>query len=293
MTLGLVQAEIQPEAYLSEGAFRDRVYGLLKALGEAPPPRLVAFPEYFGLPLLLFLEAPSNLQAQSLKEALYTLLRREGPLFPWRRAGRALEVYRRVFAEAARAFGAYILAGSLLTPWPEEETSKGSFFQGLGFYNLAFLFTPKGRVLARIPKMRLTPLEGFLRRGRFGPHFVRTEALPLGVLICLDAFFEGHLERLDALGARVLLVPSANPRAWAGPWSGDPGKVEGEVWVEALRAKMEGRENLRLLLNPMLNGNLLGFLFEGRSGFYGPQDPLLAPAPRGDWAAWWPGDICP
>ncbi len=291
MTLGLVQAEIRPEAYLSEEAFRDRVYALLRALGEAPPPRLVAFPEYFGLPLLLFLEAPFNLRAQSLKEALFNLLRREGPLFPWGRAGRALGVYRRVFAGAAQDFGAYILAGSLLTPWPEEETSRGSFFQGLGFYNLAFLFTPKGRILARIPKMRLTPLEGLLRRGRFGPHFVRTEALALGVLICLDAFFEGHLERLDALGARALLVPSANPRAWAGPWSGNPGRVEGEVWVEALRGKIQDRENLKLLLNPMLNGDLLGLSFEGRSGFYAPGKTLLAPVPKGDWAAWWPGDI--
>ncbi len=54
-TLLVVQAEVRPEAYRMEEAFRERVFALLNPLEGTPSPMLASFPELFGLPLLLLL----------------------------------------------------------------------------------------------------------------------------------------------------------------------------------------------------------------------------------------------
>ncbi|WP_018112096.1 nitrilase-related carbon-nitrogen hydrolase [Thermus igniterrae] len=273
-TLLVLQTEVRPEPYRSRKAFRERVFSLLAPLEGTPAPRLAAFPELFGLPLLLHLEGDLHPK---------DLLR--DPLLPWRRARRAFWTFHGVMAEAARAFGTYLLAGSILSPPYEEELSRGRFARTPLFQNLALFFNPQGRLLAQVPKMELTPAERWLKRGRFGPHLVETRAGRVGILICLDGFYEGHLARLDALGAEVLLQPSANPALWDRPWPQDPGRKEGEVWLASARERLWGRENLRFLLNPMLNGTLLGLTFEGQSGLYAPGEALrLAQAPRGDEA---------
>ncbi|WP_117237198.1 nitrilase-related carbon-nitrogen hydrolase [Thermus sediminis] len=269
-----VQAEARPEAYCTEGAFRERVFALLKPLEGTPAPRLAAFPELFGLPLLLHLGGEFR-PMELLRD----------PLLPWRRARRAYGVFHRVMAEAARAFGTYLLSGTLLSPPYEEELSRGRFARTFLFQNLALFYNPEGRLLAQVPKMERTPPERWLRPGRFGPHLVETRAGRVGLLICLDGFFEKHLSRLDALGAEVLLQPSANPASWERPWPWDPGRKEGEVWLASARERLLGRENLKILLNPMLNGRILSFSFEGQSGIYAPGEALrLAQNPRGDEA---------
>ncbi|UZX15182.1 carbon-nitrogen hydrolase family protein [Thermus sp. PS18] len=273
-TLLAIQAEVKPDFYRTEEAFRKRVFSLLESLEGTPFPRLAAFPELFGLPLLLHLEGgfhPRDLL--------------KNPLLPWRRAQRAYGVFREVMAEAARAFGTYLLAGTLLSPPYEEELARGRFARTLFFQNLALFFNPEGRLLAQVPKVELTPPERWLRRGTFGPHLVETQAGRVGILICLDGFFERYLARLDALGAEVLLQPSANPAPWDRPWPWDRSRREGEVWRASAQERLVGREHLRLLLNPMLNGQLLGLTFEGQSGIYTLREALaLAPAPRGDAA---------
>lgn len=65
----------------------------------------------------------------------------------------------------------------------------------------------------------------------------------------------------------------------------DPARKEGEVWVASAQERLLGREHLRLLLNPMLNGEVAGLGFQGRSGIYAPGEALrLAQAPTGDEA---------
>lgn len=273
-TLLAIQAEVKPDFYRTEEAFRERVFSLLESLEGTPFPRLAAFPELFGLPLLLHLEGDFH-PRDLLKN----------PLLPWRRARRAYGVFRQVMAEAARAFGTYLLAGTLLSPPYEEELARGRFARTPLFQNLALFLNPEGRLLAQVPKMELTPPERWLRRGTFGPHLVETQAGRVGILICLDGFFERYLARLDALGAEVLLQPSANPAPWDRPWPWDGSRREGEVWRASAQERLVGREHLRLLLNPMLNGQILGLTFEGQSGIYAPGEALaLAPAPRGDAA---------
>jgi len=273
-TLLVVQAEVRPEAYRTEEAFRERVFALLKPLEGTPAPRLTAFPELFGLPLLLHLE-----EGFRWKDLL------KYPFLPWRRARKAYGVFHRVMAEAAQAYGAYLLAGSLLSPPYEEELSRGRFARTPLFQNLALFFNPEGHLLAQVPKMELMPPERWLLRGHFGPHLVETRAGRVGILICLDGFYEKHLARLDALGAEVFLQPSANPAPWERPWPRDPTRKEGEVWLASARERLLGRENLRFLLNPMLNGRILSLAFEGRSGIYAPGKALcLAQSPHGDEA---------
>ncbi|WP_420530098.1 hypothetical protein, partial [Klebsiella pneumoniae] len=82
----------------------------------------------------------------------------------------------------------------------EEELARGRFARTPLFQNLALFLNPEGRLLAQVPKMELTPPERWLRRGTFGPHLVETPAGRVGILICLDGFFERYLTRLDALG---------------------------------------------------------------------------------------------
>ena len=273
-TLLVVQAEVRPEAYRTEEAFRERVFALLKPLEGTPAPRLTAFPELFGLPLLLHLE-----EGFRWKDLL------KYPFLPWRRARKAYGVFHRVMAEAAQAYGAYLLAGSLLSPPYEEELSRVRFARTPLFQNLALFFNPEGHLLAQVPKMELMPPERWLLRGHFGPHLVETRAGRVGILICLDGFYEKHLARLDALGAEVFLQPSANPAPWERPWPRDPTRKEGEVWLASARERLLGRENLRFLLNPMLNGRILSLAFEGRSGIYAPGKALcLAQSPHGDEA---------
>ncbi len=273
-TLLVVQAEVRPEAYRTEEAFRERVFALLKPLEGTPAPRLTAFPELFGLPLLLHLE-----EGFRWKDLL------KYPFLPWRRARKAYGVFHRVMAEAARTFGTHLLSGTLLSPPYEEELSRGRFARTPFFQNLALFYNPEGRLLAQVPKMELMPPERWLLRGHFGPHLVETRAGRVGILICLDGFYEKHLSRLDALGAEVLLQPSANPASWERPWPRDPKRKEGEVWLASARERLLGRENLRLLLNPMLNGRILSLSFEGRSGIYAPGEALcLAQSPLGDEA---------
>jgi predicted amidohydrolase len=190
------------------------------------------------------------------------------------------------FARAARETGAYVFAGSLFGPLIDEEPARGLHPAPGPAHNWLAVFSPSGRVLARVPKLRLVADErkALLRPGRFGPHVLTTRIGRLGVLVCLDAFHEALVERVDAAGAWLLVQPSANAAAWFGPWSADGTQVEGEVWLrEGLARKLEGRENLRYGLNPMLNGSLYELRFEGRSSVAAAGRYLaLADEPTGD-----------
>ena len=298
-----VQARIEPEAYRSADAFRERTLELARravAGLESGRPRVVAFPEAYALPLVFWLGTPEDvvgapsvaraalkLLGRGLREDPRTLLRGPTPALLYRtRLPQVWPAYHGAFRQAARETGAYLVAGSLFGPLLDEEPARGLHLQGPTAYNWLAVYSPEGTVLARVPKLRLVPDErkAFLGRGRFGPHIVQTRIGRIGVLICLDAFHEALVERVDAGGAWLLVQPSANAAAWEGPWTADPERVEGEVWLrEGLARKLEGRENLRYGLNPMLNGSFYDLRFEGRSSVAAAGRLLaLADAPVGD-----------
>ncbi|WP_457637022.1 nitrilase-related carbon-nitrogen hydrolase [Oceanithermus sp.] len=300
--LAAVQAQIEPRSYRSASAFQERTLELARqAVASAPPdiPRVVAFPEAYALPLLFWLDqsgVPAS--GSSLKAALGLLLReisrkpaallsRPWPDLLYRlRLPQVWPAYRATFAKAARETGSYIVGGSLFGPLLDEEPARGLHLASGPSYNWLAVFSPGGKILARPAKMRLTSSEkgAFLREEAFGSQVLRTRIGTLGVLICLDAFHESLVERVDAVGAWLLVQPSANAAAWDGPWSADASQIEGEVWLrEGLVKKLEGRENLRYGVNPMLNGDFFDLHFEGRSSIARAGELLaLADSPLGD-----------
>ncbi|PZA06963.1 MULTISPECIES: carbon-nitrogen hydrolase family protein [unclassified Meiothermus] len=296
-----VQAEIQPPAYRSAAAFRERVLALTRSAVEGLPegePRVVAFPEAFALPLCFWLEAPQEiLQAPSATSAALALLRRRWPealrlaipspaVFFHLRAIEVWPVYEQVFREAAQMGQAYVVAGSTFSPQVDWEPAQGYHRASRAVLNQTLLISPRGTVLSRVPKVNLTQDErrSFLSSGPLGGQVVQTQIGKLGVLICLDAFHERLVEWVDGQGAWLLVQPSANATRWDGPWSADARQVEKEVWLrEGLAKKLAARENLRYGINPMLNGRFYTLSFEGQSGIYGPGAPIaLAESPTGD-----------
>lgn len=301
ITLAAVQAEIRPEAYARAEAFTRRVDELVgRAVeGAGAGPRIVALPELFALPLLVWLEAPPEVQAaRSLGEAAWAWARVLGVgrallKGPWGvyhlRAGQVWTVWNQAVREAAVRHRAYVFAGTNLLPRLDEEPAKGVYPVSTAVHNYGFWMTPRGRRLGRPEKLRLTPEEAraLVRPGIWADQVIHTGLGRIATLVCLDAFHEALLERADAAGAWLLVQPSANARAWTGPWSADPGLVEGEVWLErGLQHLLKNRENLAYGINPMLTGSFYELHFEGRANVAAPDEILaLGEAPTGDGLA--------
>jgi len=296
-----VQTEVQALHYTSAEGFRqyvlERTLSATQGLPEQEP-RLVAFPEAFALPLLFWLDTPPAVrEAKTSLQAALQLIRENwraalglGVLSPAAfyhlRAPKVWPVYEQAFREAAQAVGAYVVAGSIFSPFMDWEPTQGLHPQGKPVYNLSLVISPQGTILGRVPKVNLTPHEqgAFLSRGQPGRQTLKTRLGTIANLICLDAFHDSLIEQADAAGAWLVVQPSANAARWEGPWGGDPGQIEGEVWLrEGLAKKLQNRENLRYGLNPMLNGHLYDLYFEGKSGIYQAGGPLaLADSPVGD-----------
>jgi predicted amidohydrolase len=295
-----VQTEVQALHYTSAEGFRQHVLERTLSATQGLPeqePRLVAFPEAFALPLLFWLDTPPAVrEAKTSLQAALQLIRENwraalglGVLSPavfyHLRAPKVWPVYEQAFREAAQAVGAYVVAGSIFSPFMDWEPTQGLHPQGKRAYNFSLVISPQGTILGRVPKVNLTPHEqgAFLSRGQPGRQTLKTRLGTIANLICLDAFHDSLIEQADAAGAWLVVQPSANAARWEGPWSGDPGQIEGEVWLrEGLAKKLQNRENLRYGLNPMLNGHLYDLYFEGKSGIYQAGGPLaLADSPVG------------
>ncbi len=290
--IAAVQTEIEPAAYRDDVSFSQWIDTqvstalLHRCDGEEA---LVTFPELIALPLY-FREHFSGHSAgvgesKKVMDAAKALLKTEfwrgcalgfrmGNITPSAfllpRALWVFDVYTRAFAEAARAHRCTIVAGSVFLPPVEHEAARGTYIEQGGISNVSFTFSPQGRIIARTSKVNLTRgLESSLglRRGR--KELLPAPQLPFGrlaTLICYDAFFETLLEHIDALGGQILVQPSANARPWDGPWSADAREIEGKAWLErGPAARIAGRSHLRVVVNPMLVGQLFDLGFEGRS----------------------------
>ena len=249
-------------------------------------PRLVAFPELIALPLLLTAAGDGEaLAARDASGALLRLARRDGVRWldsAWRsrRLGPsavygtyAIEAYRiwhDTFAAAARAADAVVVAGTAFLPDVDEEPSRGWHVRDHGVQNAALTFSPSGHLLARTAKVHLMPgaeRRVGLRRGRLDDlHPVATPVGRVGVAVCLDGFHDRVLGTLDGRGTQIVVQPSANDADWERPWPSDPGRREGEGWLdEGLRHRIQARGSLRYGVNPMLVGDVLGLRPRGRS----------------------------
>ncbi len=283
-----VQARMHLSNYRSPEAFAAWVLELSEraVAGLDGAPKLLAFPETIGLPLLLTLEHYAEVSRQTrVTGAALILLRRQwrsilqaatahrafGPQAVF--ISRALPAYRAyvaAFSAAARQTGATIVAGSSFLPQIEDEASRGLHIAGGRVQNVTYTFAPSGAVLGRSGKRYLTRgLESRLGLSRAPADSLRVLHTPVGcvgVALCLDGFYSSVLEALDGSGVDTVVQPSANYAPWTRRWPPDDSYSEGEAWLGlGLRAGVRGRQNIRYGVNPMLVGGMFDLRAEGRS----------------------------
>jgi predicted amidohydrolase len=284
-----VQARIDAEPCRSAGAFAARVDALCEqalAGRDRHTAALVCFPEVFALPLIFELDAHGQPDRSGL-ELVLGLVRRRWPAVLRAACGhRALGpaalllsdaraaalAYREAFATAARRHAAHLVAGSIFLPDFDREISRGTFAPSATVHNLASIYNPAGVEVGRAIKAHLTPgLESRcgLRPGHSPAAIVPAAFGRVGVLICMDGFFDSELRGMDAAGVQILVQPSAND-GWDQPWKHNRRRgtelSEAEVWMQGgVHAGIQGREAIRYAVNPMLVGTYAGARFRGRS----------------------------
>ena len=293
------------EHYRSPDDFHARIGELAHeaVAGLDDAPTLVAFPEAIALPLAFTTlgvgDAPT-VRAAALAAIgqrpwrlgrLALRARRLGPSLLWLlSAHEVFTAYTNAFRAAAAATGATIVAGSAFLPRIDREPARGIYLADPPVRNVSFAFGPGGSSLGARAKVHLMPSE---RRAGIAPapwqdlQPVRTPVGAIGIAVCLDAFHAGVLDRLDGLGAQVVVQPSANHAPWDRPWPADKRLTEGEAWLRyGLRAQVQGRLHARIGVNPMLVGRFMDLAPRGRSNIVAAVESHPGHAVEG-----WPGVV--
>lgn len=282
-----VQADMRLSDYQSAEHFKAKVLALTRRAVEDldDAPKLVAFPETIGFPLLLTTGDYGAVSKFSrVSEGVRYLLRQHWrnvlrAAWRWRvfglealylsKALPAYLAYRDAFSEAAQTYGVTIVAGSHFLPHIEEEATRGVHIADKRVHNVAYGFAPTGRIINRSSKRYLNPgteSRAGLSRSNTLPHPFETPVGRVGVAICLDGFYSSIIEHLDGLGTCIVVQPSANHAPWDRPWPADHNLSEGEAWLEqGLRAQLQGRLHLRYGVNPMMVGDVWNLRPRGRS----------------------------
>ncbi|MBK9345245.1 MAG: carbon-nitrogen hydrolase family protein [Burkholderiales bacterium] len=158
-------------------AFAKQVRLVMKAVGEYKP-QFVLFPEILTTQLLSFMDTADMAQAVRALDAFTAR-------------------YVDLFTQLAAQWNVHIIAGSHPTQQGEE------------LLNLAYLFTPGGKVFTQ-PKIHLTRWEKDKWNSDPG-HHLRAFDTPygrIGILICYDVEFPELSRLLCQQGVDILFVPS-------------------------------------------------------------------------------------
>jgi predicted amidohydrolase len=247
-----IQPWMRVTDYASEEAFFARLETYFRAAvekGWIGEKTIVLLPEYLGTWLVAAEESAAVFAAPTLASAMRQLItshlgafareflfahekqRVEASLFRLKAVEMA-RIYQTVFSRLAKQFALTLVAGSILLPDPYVE--RGQVQAGTGpLYNTCAVFRPDGRAEPRLVK-KIFPTAGekpFVRAARVEtlPVF-ETPAGKLGVLICADSWFPEAVEKMRALGAEILAVPSAvlPGEDWGQLWQGYSGYPEPE-----------------------------------------------------------------
>jgi predicted amidohydrolase len=280
VNLVAVQARMQRADYRDAAAFRKKIASLMADASRAVDmslPTIVSFPELIGMYLSYVPHYWDILEAEATQEAgVRRIIGKYAETLPEEHRSRGRSIVRRLlfidtaieaeggyvetFGSLARKYGCYIGAGSIALPPMDREPSKGGrhVADDSKVYNTAYLFSPRGVILSRTPKVQMT---GGFEQAVFDPGppsdviAVQTSIGRIGTLVCFDGFHDTLIERLDAQGAEILLKPSYNQHPWSGPSTYEPDAIEGENWLRyGCPAIIQGRENIRFGVNPMLVG---------------------------------------
>ena len=173
------------------------------------------------------------------------------------------------------------LSASTITPHVQCSTStvdishfgrrhSGKVFlpDGPGVYNTGFLWGPDGSLVGTTDKVFLTDNEKAtldLTAGNLDSVQVfETEIGKIGIAISLDAFAPEYLQRLDSLGACIVIQNDANDQPWAGPsktfdW-------QPQEWLNSvLGSVQDDYPHLHYNICPMQVGNFFDVTFDGQS----------------------------
>lgn len=287
--LACVQARTRVQHFASAETFAAVVDDLMEKAVRALPadvPRLVVFPEDFASGCIFIGDEEVVRDATSLRGAVAALVKRHfaGVMAQrvrhrvgWvralalHRARDVAQVYFDTFAAAARRYGVYVLAGSVLLPELEAERDNPAPTGG-DVYNVSYLFGPDGEIVGSQRKAFLIELEGRdnldLVAGSVDELAVfDTELGRIGIAICFDAFQQPVVEHFAALDVDILLQPSANPQ----PWS----EAQQHDWLNGTwkAVRLEGIATYGV--NPMLVGNLIDIEFEGQSSIVAKDAAVL------------------
>lgn len=293
-----VQMRWDAQDYITTERFAARVDGLMQQVAarlDPNLPALVVFPEDVGI-LTVFNGSGQALEgAGNLAGAVENMVQAHLPEVMWQRARyrvswpRAIflarhEVmagtYLKVFSEAARRYGVYLVAGSAPLAdnnLPADGSLPASYRPASGdVYNVSYFFGPDGRIIGRQKKVHLIDIEGpqglDLVAGRASEIEVFSTPLGrIGIAICLDAFRDDVLAQLERQGAQILVQPSANPKPWTAEQEADWRNGSWKVVVENKR--------FAYAVNPMMVGTVFDLGFFGQSSLIG-ADGFLA---EGAW----------
>ncbi len=295
--LAAVQTKLERDAYRTTADFSAWILEQTKTALQSRDPRqpaLLAFPELLGLPLYFFLNRATS--ASQVQDAALELLRThwlEGLKLGWQHLAiasallpRAIQTHQALLeacSRAAQEHHVYIVAGSSFLPSIDSEAAKGLHIADTRVQNISYLIAPSGYLLSRTGKVHLTKgLESSLglrttRLEDWQP--TQTKIGRIGTLICYDAFFDSCIAKADAAGTQILVQPSANAAKWTGAWSADATRIEGQEWLaRGAISRIQQREHIQVVINPMLVGKLFELEFEGCSsiGFNGNQATIFA-----------------
>ena len=278
-----VQLELDIDDYWTHDAFEQLIRGQMAAVAaqtDSEIPTLVVFPEDVGLLLAISgmekqLAGIDSIEAaigkavtSKLVPLLWTRLIRWKPWVPALFLNRQNDIaaaYFGTFSAVAREYEMYVVAGSVLLPpypiengvvrWDKKPTEHN-------VYNTSYLFGPDGRVIGKQDKIDLIELEQEaalnLNSGTIADLRVfETPIGNIGIAICLDSFSNEITNRLVALGANILVQPSANP----GPWS----EWQQTDWLRSTQLMVGGHQRFVYGVNPMLVGPLWDIDFYGQS----------------------------
>jgi predicted amidohydrolase len=196
---------------------------------------IIVFPEYFGNLLMGIAGEPIELESENTVELVQMI----SPIL--------LNTYLDIFQQVSSKTDATIVAGTL------------AFIDNDKLVNRCFVFR-RGRVIMTQDKAHLMPIEEKLRmaRGsRLGLFDVGNEKV--GVLVCMDATYYEQAKILENMGARLLVVPSANPSPF---YLGE--QIRG-AWARAQSSQLFTAQSF-------LVGKFGQYVLDGKAGIYAPAD---------------------
>jgi len=139
---------------------------------------------------------------------------------------------------------------------------------GSGVYNTGFLWGPDGNLIGTTDKVFLTESEKSVLDLASGDleavQAFETGIGRIGLAISLDAFTPAYLQKLDSLGACIVIQNDANDQPWAG--ASKTCDWQPQEWLNSvLGSVQDDYPNLHYNVCAMMVGNFFDITFDGQS----------------------------